>query len=153
MWHFTFDQTFKILSLLGAIVSFVWGVLVWRGKSREVAKTRRIEATKPFLELQLKLYTEASKIAAVVATSNDATARNRFWELYWGELALVEDRQVEAAMRAMGDVLRSPSDNGVEKELSLAKLSLKLAHAFRGSLDRSWGINIWTTGSTQEHKS
>jgi hypothetical protein len=121
-----FANTLKVLTVLGAIVSFVWGVYQWREKSSQelearkqesqrLVKTRRIEATKPFLERQLALYAEATKIASQVATQGNSEsgkkALARFWELYWGELALVENRSVEAAMKRMGDALRAKDLN------------------------------------------
>lgn len=150
-----FEQWLKLLGLIGAIASFVWGVYQWRAKSERelaqdkaeadrIAATRKLEATRPFLERQLKLYPEASQVAAVLATSTDPSERSaasrRFWQLYWGELALVENQDVEAAMVAFGDALTreaSPPE--------LQDLSLKLAHACRLSLDRSWGIHAWTS--------
>jgi hypothetical protein len=121
-----FANTLKVLTVLGAIVSFVWGVYQWREKSSQelearkqesqrLVETRRIEATKPFLERQLALYAEATKIASQVATQGNSEsgkkALARFWELYWGELALVENRSVEAAMKRMGDALRAKDLN------------------------------------------
>jgi hypothetical protein len=151
------ELTFKILSVLGALGSFIWGVYVWRDRSQQEllaanaerdrsAETRRIEATKPFLERQLALYTEATRVAASIATTDDPGERKkstgRFWQLYWGELALVEDEEVERLMKQIGDTLASEDRN------KLAQLSLRLAHACRSSLDRSWGISAWTSGST-----
>src|ERR1700722_11779063 len=100
-----FDNVFKVLSALGAIATFLWTVYVWRDKSRKelaaaaleaerASLTRRIEATKPFLERQLQLYTAATQAAAIIATSYDQdevrSATKRFWQLFSGELALVE---------------------------------------------------------------
>ncbi len=151
----SFEETLKLLAALGAILSFLWGIWVWRDKSAQelaharieaqrLAESHRIEATKPFLERQLKLYTEASQVAAVLATSTEAAellrATERFWELYWGELALVENKEVQAAMVALGRALETSAD---KKEVQ--QLSLRLAHACRRSLDKSWGINAWTT--------
>ena len=148
------DDVLKIVGVFGAILSFLWGVYEWREKSRDdlaarkleselLIETRRIEATKPFLERQLTLYSEATKVAAQVATQgggeNGKKALTRFWELYWGELALVENRSVEAAMKRMGDALIS---NASEQELKYA--SLAVAHACRESLDKSWGIRAWS---------
>ena len=147
------ENWLKVLAVAGAISSFLWGVYQWREKSAQdlalrsveaerLAETRRIEATKPFLDRQLALYSEATRVASQVATlgKTDAgkKARTRFWELYWGELALVENRTVEAAMKQMGDAL---SAGASEHELQLA--SLAVAKACRESLDRSWGINAW----------
>lgn len=150
----TFDEALKLIGALGALLSFAWGVWVWRDQSKtrleqaraeseSAAESRRVEATKPFLERQLKLYTEASQVAAQIATSNDAAvvakSTDRFWQLYWGELALVENREVEAAMVQYGNALENPADRA-----TLRQRSLDLAKACRRSLDRSWGINAWT---------
>ncbi|MEN6374469.1 MAG: hypothetical protein ABFD75_06760, partial [Smithella sp.] len=63
------DQWVKALSLLGAVVAFAWGVIQFVASQHAQEETRRIEATKPFLERQLKLYTEATQAAATLATS------------------------------------------------------------------------------------
>ena len=148
------EDVLKLLTAFGAVISFFWGVLVWRDKSNKeisqakfeavrLAESRRIEATKPFLERQLKLYTEATQVAAKIATSRDVKevedAKKRFWQLYWGELALVENKDVEAAMVKLGRALENSAS-----QRELKQLSLKLAHACRESLDRSWGINAWS---------
>lgn len=151
----TFDNTLKLLTVVGAIASFLWGVYQWREKSTQdlearkhetarLVETRRIEATKPFLERQLTLYAEATRVAAQVATQGNSEAGKkalaRFWELYWGELALVENRAVEAAMKRMGDALVA---NAPARDLQQA--SLAVARACRESLDRSWGIRAWSS--------
>lgn len=154
MRSLTFDEIFKLLSVMGALGTFLWSVYVWKEDqqqqreaaqraARTTSETRRIEATQPFLDRQLKLYTETTQIAAVLSASDDANERakagRRFWELYWGELAMVEDRGVETAMVAFGRALES----GAPKE-RLGPLSLQLAGACRLSLDRAWGIGAWT---------
>jgi hypothetical protein len=142
-----------IIPLVIAALSFAWGVYQYfrgeqakqeqleRERSAE-ADRRRIEATRPFLELQLQLYTDASKSAAVIATSDGAQevakARGRFKELFWGELALVEDPPVEAAMVRFQRAL----ENGGSRA-DLQQLSLQLAHACRESLAKSWGTPAW----------
>ncbi len=138
----TFDQGIKTLSILGAVATFAWGVFQFNANSRRQAETRRIEATKPFLDRQLELYTDATQAAATLATTLDPaqreTAANRFWELYWGELALVEDKRVEAAMVRLGKAI---GRNAPQEELK--PLSLGLAHAARESLADSWGVKDW----------
>ena len=114
--------------------------LVWAASSFLI--TKRIEAKRPFLDYQLKLYKEATEAAVQLATSDDAqeisTARKRFYELYWGELALVEDRDVE---RAMVIFKRALEANGAGDHLQQSCLTL--AHAFRSSLARSWKVKSW----------
>jgi hypothetical protein len=136
------DRILKVLAVLGAVASFLWGVFVWQTQSQREASSQRIEAMRPFLERQLELYTETSRVAAILATAEDPktmeTARARFWQLYWGELTLVENAEVEAAMVALGTALSNNERNDIQHA------SLNLAKAFRASLDRSWGVNVWT---------
>ena len=132
----------KILTLVGAVVAFIWGAYQFLSTQRAQADTRRIEATRPFLDRQLKLYTEATQAAATLATSASekelSEARQRFWALYWGELALVEDKRVEAAMVQLGRALEQGKAGS-----ALQGLSLELAHACRDSLAESWGVRQW----------
>lgn len=132
----------KVLTLIGGVVAFSWGVYQFMINQRSQSETRRIEATRPFLDRQLKLYTDATQAAATIATStsdNEITAaRTRFWSLYWGELALVEDNRVEAAMVEFGRALE-----GGSKGKEIAHLSLRLARACRDSLAESWGVKQW----------
>lgn len=142
-----------VVPLVIAALGFVWGVYQYfqgqKVRAEQVkldqdreAVQRRIEARRPFLERQLALYTEATNAAATIATSADATAvaaaHSRFWELYWGELALVEDSAVEQAMIAFGKGL----DRGAG-QAALQQLSLGLAIACRDSLAVSWDTPVW----------
>ena len=105
------------------------------------ARTRRIEAQKPHLERQMKLYTEACQVAVCLATSANtehlAAAEKRFWELYWGELCMVEDRGVEKAMMILGEALKAKAE-----QTELQRASYTLAHALRHSLEGSWGFRV-----------
>src|SRR5436190_13704010 len=92
------ETVLKLLSPLLAIAAFVWGIYTYRDTARQqlirqraeaerTAETRRIEATRPYLDKQLTLYTEATKVTASLATTTDETERaklkKRFMELYW----------------------------------------------------------------------
>ena len=65
------ETVLKLLSPLLAIAAFVWGIYTYRDTSGQqlnrqraeaerTAETRRIEATRPYLDKQLALYTEAT---------------------------------------------------------------------------------------------
>ncbi len=136
------ELSVKLLSLVGAAVAFCWGVFQFSLNQRNQSQTRRIEATRPFLDRQLTLYTEATQSVATLATCTRdeevQPAAKRFWLLYWGELALVEDTRVEAAMVKFGraiEQVRTPDE--------MRQLSLGLAHACRDSLAESWGVKHW----------
>jgi len=109
------DATQKMLiAVIGTTISLCWGVWTWHVTQRDkrrsehrdaerLAETRRIEATRPFLEKQLVLYGEAALICGRIASSpTESNAIARFWELYWGELALFENEGVAASMVRFG---------------------------------------------------
>jgi hypothetical protein len=132
----------KVLTVLIGFATLGWGMYQFNANQRAQAETRRIEATQPFLDRQLALYTEATQAAATLATSDDpdrlAAANARFWSLFWGELALVEDVDVEAAMVDFGAKL---NDGAPRKAIEQA--SLKIAHACRNSLADAWAVKQW----------
>jgi len=86
-----------------------------RDRDRKVAEQRHLEiqlreSQKPFLEQQLKLYMEITKIVAQLAGMDDLKAHpeigQRFWELYWGELSIVETPEIEFRMTEIEDVIK-----------------------------------------------
>lgn len=155
-------ETFKVLiAVVGASVSFCWGLWTWRIARRDKLETerregerlseaRRIEATRPFLEKQLDLYAEAARVCARIASAHDgADTVARFWELYWGELALVENREVEAKMVRFGQALQYMPEDRSE----LRHRALELAAACRASLARSWGVDAWVAPDLASERS
>lgn len=144
------ETLIKWVSVFVAVGGLLWGVTSFLITARIQAETRQLEARKPFLERQLALYTEATQNAAILATSSDPDAiekaRQRFWEIYWGELAMVEnggldskDGGVESAMVAFGQCLNTGCP-----QPELQPLALRLAHACRDSLAVSWGVQDWS---------
>ena len=147
------ETVLKLLSPLLAIAAFAWGIYTYRDTSGQqlnrqraeaerTAETRRIEATRPYLDKQLALYTEATQVTASLATTIDekerAKLKKRFMELYWGELGLVERKGVALAManfRVGLDRNAAPAELGT--------LALALAHACRDELAASWGTDAW----------
>jgi hypothetical protein len=152
-----FEIILKGAAAAGGVLSFLWAVYQWRVNQEEHRLQAAIQAQKeneqkwlqlqkPFMERQLQLYSEAVHITAILATApkgdNWESARKRFWELYWGELALVENKEVESRMVQFGNVLNSISND--DSATVLQSESLGLAHAIRRSIDQSWGLKIWT---------
>lgn len=139
----TLEALAKWATVVATLAGLLWGVV-------STLETWSRESRRPFLDRQLTLYEEATRTAAVLATSEDPTeveaAEERFWQLYWGELALVENGGlgaqgggVEAAMVRFGNALRARPRN---MEI-LQQRSLDLAHACRDSLADSWGVPSW----------
>ena len=136
------ESTLKILATMGAVIAFFWGAYQFILTQRGQAETRRVEATRPFLDKQLTLYTTATQAAATMATSKSqeeiVAARSKFFLLFWGELVMVEDRHVESAMVKFRDAI-----NAGKEGAELEQLSLSLARACRNSLAQSWGVKQW----------
>jgi hypothetical protein len=138
-----------IVGLIGA----AWTIHAWD----EVAVR---ESQKPFLEKQLQYYVEASKVAAKLAilplqspagAAPEETwewAKQRFWELHWGELLIVGDKGVGAAMARFGQQVgevekcRRRAEDCPEAQARLKPLSLELSRAIRASLARAWDYNL-----------
>lgn len=170
----SFDNIYKALGTLGALGTFLWTVYTWRQKSsQEIAarsedaahatQARILEATKPFLDRQLQLYTEITRAASVIATSDDprevGSAAQRFLQLFAGELALVENEEVSAAMQnyrrelvrlqtisiptLMNNVTVNLPDIAQWQRENLVQLSFDLAQACRKSLAKSWNVEAW----------
>ena len=141
-----------LLKWVGALVALgglIWGIASFLITARIQAESHQLEVRAPFLNRQLELYNEATKNASVLATSTIQTdldkAKQRFWELYWGELAMVENGGlnaeaggVESAMVVFGSCL-----NRGCPQAELQQLALKLARACRDSLAVSWGVPDW----------
>jgi hypothetical protein len=140
----------RYLTLVGSVVAFGWTIVhyldtVNRDKDKELS-TKRITASKPFLDLQLKLYAEATQTASYIANNPDSAERKqritRFLELYWGELALVERGKVASAMKAY----KSDLDSGTFS--TLPGRALDIAHACRDELAKSWELDLWLRDET-----
>jgi hypothetical protein len=128
-----------------------------RAQTEMQIATAKRESQKPFLEKQLNAYFEAASMASQLATLDLRSklddwqkARQRFWELYWGELAVVESTEVASAMVSYRNALLPLMDcvdankiddcSGLQKALSTA--SLALAHEARKSIEEGWGYQL-----------
>jgi hypothetical protein len=117
-------------------------VSAWQYNATSAQKNRE-----PFLQKQLEYAIKASDTLATLAVETDAgeweKARIGFWKLYWGPLAIVEDRDVERAMvEAHAIVPKQPVANPVLPMTSLNTSSLHLAHAARNMILKSWNVEL-----------
>jgi hypothetical protein len=90
-----FDVITESIKIIALIAGGIWAIITWQSEQKEHAVTAKRELQRPFYEKQLTLYLEASKVAAQLAylkehNKEDQAIEARFWQLYWGELALVE---------------------------------------------------------------
>jgi serine/threonine protein kinase len=80
----------------------------WQTATRDAPELRE--------SIRKHLYGRACAVVDQLAAANSlASARHEyaeFWELYWGELAIVESDEVEMAMKRFGDLLKQWKDHG-----------------------------------------
>jgi hypothetical protein len=114
----------------------------------------------PFLETQTERCFSAAENAARLASTLDPEtwkkAREEFWMLYWGPLAIVEDVEPDAEASNVGDVQMLMVRFGEElkkvkeippPDLPLSQLengSLAIAHACRDLLTSRWRVGMFT---------
>lgn len=136
------EVTSKILAMLAALVVAGWTMYTYFNARKAEARTAAIEARKPFESKRLELYLDAASAAATIAKVKDpirvAQAKDDFWRLYWGPLALVEDRSVEASMVKIGRCLQNDKDCGP----GIEQLALDLAHDCKYSIAGQWGASL-----------
>jgi len=154
-----FDKSIKVIQALAIIVGILFTYLEftrYNDEKIEREKERNVQTAKEirmyFYQLQLDFYTEAVEATATLATEKKDTedyqnARNNFMRLFWGRLAIVEEKTVEAGMIKFKDLLEnyeSPNGNVTQSELEQA--SLKLAH------DASrYTISVWVDSSERNN--
>lgn len=139
------DAISKITTSVSIAAGGIWTIVVYRHARQKEATSAALAAKQPFLMRRLELYSEATLCAARIAVGTDeaeiASAKRRFWDLYWGPMAIVEDPEVETAMVAFGQAL---SESVLPTVLEAA--AIDLAHRCRDSLAASWEVDLSKDG-------
>ena len=152
----TWDIIIKGGSAATAIVTVAISAAVFLVQRGQAIRDFERETKRPFLEQQFKLYGEAVAVASRLARAAEDKRLppkedlDRFWELYWGPLAMVEDSQVEQSMVIFGRSLQDYERNFRNDSASMMnQASLALAHRARESLEKQWGITLITEENLQ----
>jgi hypothetical protein len=142
-----------LLTTLLAVAGFLFGIYQYkiqhdeRLRAENMAKER--EFKKALWERQLTYYLEAAKAASTLASFNEddgtdiqserTKARIRFWQLYYGELAVIEDRNVSTALKNYGRCLREYEFlNKKCDQNELKERARALAQECRNAVAKSW---------------
>ena len=116
------DTIIKAVTAAVALGVAMVGLWQYQEVSRNNIANQKIERYKLRMERynllvtdskeQVKTLRETSEIASTLATAQDkkvlAQARERFWQLYWGDLIGVENVELEEKMVQMGSALQAP---------------------------------------------
>ena len=133
------DEKFiaAMVALLAAVFAAIAN-LYWNFHSARAS--RRLS----FLNKQLEYCFEVSEIAGKLATTSDETewdaAQERFFELFWGPLAIVEDDDVARAMMKFSFTLGEVDAKSLPAQ-TLHGPSLDLGAQIRKLLLKSWNIS------------
>ena len=139
----TWDTVIKAGSAITAISTVAISAFVFLTQRVQSIQDFERETKRPFIEQQFKLYGEAVAVASRLARAAEegqwppVKDLHRFWTLYWGPLAMVEDSRVEEAMVIFGRSVKD-YDGRIGNECSgmLNRASLALAHRARQSLEK-----------------
>ena len=142
----------KILPISIFVAAFViGGALVFSalyGVLHYVNHAER-ESQKPFLDQRLAIYLETNEALAILTTSNDSKkvqdAKAQFWALYWGRMAVVENKEVQDAMDNIAACLRKRC-----KQKDVRIFLPPLIKASRTSIRESWKVLISEDPLTDE---
>jgi len=128
-WEFIFKGVQAAAIVFGAI----WALWTFTTASWQHQADVKRELQRPYDEKQLNLYLEAARVTARLGKYRDVAdnaTEIRFWELYWGELAFVESKEVRSMMvkfcqkrfgNGCGD---SPDDKNPPDDLLKAAITL-----------------------------
>ncbi len=102
----------------------------------------------PFNKAQMEYCLRACDAVGHMISENNPrkwqVARVEFWALYWGPLAVVEDRNVEAAMAQMRELVPAPElpipQTVPINDQEFRRRSLQLSHTVRNLILRSWDV-------------
>jgi hypothetical protein len=152
MW----DSFVKNVGVLATVATLIGGSIAFFAQRSDDLAQRRLQAEaaereskKLFLEKQSTLFFEAVPLVSrlAIARSPDEIAEKdeqRFWQLYWGELGMVEDVAIARSMDLFGRSLQAFRDFGPDNSCGAQRrrISLTLSHCVRKSLAANWGVDL-----------
>lgn len=156
-----------VLPVVSAVAAGLWVAATYLQDQREQAaarealavrqqseleqqnRIRSFEAGQSFRDKQFDLYMETAAVVGRLVTVAPESAAwddaaQRFWQLFWSELSVVEDDGVKSAMQDFAPPLRAVADaTGAEKAAAQSRLqqpAYHLAQALRASIRESWTL-------------
>ncbi|WP_143015410.1 hypothetical protein [Alloyangia pacifica] len=135
----TIENAIKGFTALVGLAGFVFGVV-------KFLEVMAVDAERPYLERKLAWCEQVVETTSRIATSAEASQDDidRFWQMYWGVMGLIEKASITSAMVEFGKSLEAiPSAEEGSKDLSshlssMQGKSLSLAHACRKELSAEW---------------
>jgi len=136
-------------TIIVAVVVALWALTQFISAKIDAADTERLKAQQPFLTKQLDTYSEVMKQVGILITvprdrKEWVQSEERYWQLYWSELSVVESPEVEGGMVRFANQLNIFKRDGSNID-TLQNCSYELAHYVRASIQARWAVgNIGT---------
>ncbi len=148
--HRKWDIIIKgIITPIIAVITVLFGIYQYTDSQQKSLEKeyqlKKIERQERAFEEKAQLYKETRQVLSFLSTNNDfestifESKKNRFWELYWGDLAAVESRKIEAIMVRFGNILtKLVNSEGLERKAlqeELEQISLLLSRQTKTELN------------------
>jgi hypothetical protein len=153
-WYHLPLRLAPLVTVLISVVAFLWGVVQY-GAEQKKNRTDREEQSlrerdtserefmKPWLNAQRSTYAEALSAAATIANTRDSKIRSAaeqtFWQLYHGQMILVETKSVSGGMKRFGRcVERSETCSTAEMNERARALASAMAESMAATAQMSY---------------
>ncbi len=149
--HRKWDIIIKaVITPIIAVITVLVGIYQYTDAQKQSLEReyelKRLERQEKRFEEKAALYKETRQLLSFLSTNDSKTSdiyetkRNKFWELYWGDLASVETHPIESLMVQFGnklDQIKNETDgakiNSVKNDLQ--QISLSFAHQTKKELN------------------
>ena len=151
-----YDRILASITALGLIGGAFWTVLQYRVERDKEAAARRteylIQLRREKQELYEPLRTAIAKIGTAKTMGDARPFINQFWEMYWGDLHLIKDRDVHNAKEDYSRALlacQDQTDREPDGELRTLGIALLEACADSTELARAYELPVPDYGEQQ----
>jgi len=148
--HRKWDIIIKgIITPIIAVITVLFGIYQYtdgqRSSLEREYQLKKIERQEQAFEEKAALYKETRQILSFLSTNEEfessffESKENRFWELYWGDLAAVESSEIESLMIRFGGLLNrleigeEARNEAIQRELK--QISLAFSHQTKSELN------------------
>lgn len=148
--HRKWDIIIKgIITPIIAVITVLFGIYQYTdSQQKSIEKEyqlKRLDRQEQAFEEKAALYKETRQILSFLSTNDEfesalfESKENWFWELYWGDLAAVESKEIESLMVRFGrqlnnlETVNAANKESIQKDLK--QISLSFSHQTKNELN------------------
>lgn len=133
------DGWFKIIGITLTVATIIVGIYQY---IHELDHQKRMEFKREVWKKQLDTYSRVCRYSGAIAANQKGEEFqkniNEFRSLYWGEMVLIEDKEVIGAMNGFYEAIDDYHPEDYRTTNSLKQKALVLARACKASSKRTW---------------